>query len=165
MRIPKRAFLLITVLLLISILFVLCGAYLYSQVSYYRAARSMSWKAGARQLALSGLEDVRVKLMKDWKFPPLSLTQRRFTYVERVLDAEGSLVGTYRVTLQSHYMDKPFSVLYVQCEGHLGPPEQPVASHTVTALCDLQPLHRNGGGTPNPKLYRWLQIRDRDWKY
>jgi len=163
--IRRRGFLLITVLLLLTILLVLCGAYLRSQANYYRAARFSSWKAGARQLALSGLEDVRVKLLKDYQYPPLSLTQQRFSYVENVRDASGALVGTYRVTLQGHYSEKPYSLLYVQCEGHLGPPEQPLASHTVTALCELSRLRRDASGLPNPKLFRWVQVRDRDWKY
>lgn len=165
MRKQPRAFLIITVLLLLVILLVLCGAYLRSQVNYYRGARTTAWKAGARQLALSGLEDVRLKLLKDSAFPPTNLSTTRFTYVEKVFDDTGAIVGTYRVTLRSDKSQKPLYLLYVQCEGRLGPPEAPIASHTLTALCDLSELARNASGLPNPRFRRWVQIRDSDWQY
>jgi len=165
LRKQPRAFLIITVLLLLVILLVLCGAYLRSQVNYYRGARTTAWKAGARQLALSGLEDVRLKLLKDSAFPPTNLSTTRFTYVEKVFDDTGAIVGTYRVTLRSDKSQKPLYLLYVQCEGRLGPPEAPIASHTLTALCDLSELARNASGLPNPRFRRWVQIRDSDWQY
>ena len=165
MRKQPRAFLIITVLLLLVILLVLCGAYLRSQVNYYRGARTTAWKAGARQLALSGLEDVRLKLLKDSAFPPTNLSTTRFTYVEKVFDDTGAIVETYRVTLRSDKSQKPLYLLYVQCEGRLGPPEAPIASHTLTALCDLSELARNASGLPNPRFRRWVQIRDSDWQY
>lgn len=160
----RRGFLLISVLLLLAMLLVLCGAYLRSQQHYYRAARSLAWKAAARQLALPGLEDVRVKLLKDRSFPPVDLTANRLTYTERVRDESGALLGTYRITLQSEHQEEPFQVLYVQSEGRLGPPEQPVSTHTVTALCDTRLLRRDASNTPNPDLFRWVQLRHVDWK-
>lgn len=165
MRKPRQAFLIITVLLLLVILLVLCGAYLRSQVNYYKGARTNAWKAGARQLALSGLEDVRLKMLKDSSFPPTNLSTTRFTYVEKVLDEVGQIVGSYRVTLRSDKSDKPFYLLFVQCEGRLGPTEAPIATHTLTALCDLSDKARDSSGLPNPRFHRWVQVRDTDWQY
>ncbi len=165
MRKPRQAFLIITVLLLLVILLVLCGAYLRSQVNYYRGARTNAWKAGARQLALSGLEDVRLKMLKDSTFPPTNLSTTRFTYVEKVFDESGQVVGSYRVTLRSDKSDKPFYMLFVQCEGRLGPTEAPIATHTLTALCDLSDKARDSSGLPNPRFRRWVQVRDTDWQY
>lgn len=165
MRRQRRAFLIITVLLLLVILLVLCGAYLRSQVNYYRGARTNAWKAGARQLALSGLEDVRLKLLKDRAFPPTNLSTTRFTYVEKVFDDTGAIVGSYRVTLRSDKSQKPLYLLFVQCEGRLGPPEAPIASHTLTALCDLSEKARDASGLDNPRFRRWVQYRDSDWQY
>jgi hypothetical protein len=164
-RKPRQAFLIITVLLLLVILLVLCGAYLRSQVNYYRGARTNAWKAGARQLALSGLEDVRLKMLKDSTFPPTNLSTTRFTYVEKVFDESGQVVGSYRVTLRSDKSDKPFYMLFVQCEGRLGPTEAPIATHTLTALCDLSDKARDSSGLPNPRFRRWVQVRDTDWQY
>lgn len=164
MRRGRRGFLLITVLLLLIILLVLCGAYLRSQVNYYKGARNNSWKAGARQLALSGLEDVRLKLLKDQAFPPTDLSTTRFTYIEKVQDETGAVVGSYRVTLRSDKSEKPLWILYVQCEGRLGPPEAPVATHTLTALFDLSVAPRDGSAS-NPRFRRWVQYRDSDWQY
>lgn len=165
MRKPRQAFLIITVLLLLVILLVLCGAYLRSQVNYYKGARTSAWKAGARQLALSGLEDVRLKMLKDSTFPPTNLSTTRFTYVEKVFDESGQIVGSYRVTLRSDKSDKPFYVLFVQCEGRLGPTEAPIATHTLTALCDLSDKARDSSGLANPRFRRWVQVRDTDWQY
>ena len=164
MRRGRKGFLIITVLLLLIILLVLCGAYLRSQASYYKGARANSWKAGARQLALSGLEDVRLKLLKDQTFPPTDLSTNRFTYIEQVLDEAGGVVGTYRVTLRSDKSEKPLWILYVQCEGRLGPADNPVATHTLTALFDLSVTPRDLSAT-NPRFRRWVQYRDSDWQY
>jgi hypothetical protein len=161
----KQGFLLITVLLMVVLLLVLCFSFLRSQVGIYRAARSNLGKAVARQLALSGLEDVRLKLLKDSTFPPLNLNTTVFTYVENVRDETARQIGSYRITLRSDKMDQPFVMLYIQSEGRLGPPDAPTATHTISAMCDMSLQTRDATPVDNPAFRRLSQIRDLDWKY
>ena len=81
----KRGFVLVAVLLISIILLVSGLGIMSAQASRYAASAVISEGLQARNAALSGLEDVRVKLAKDVKFPPRKSKDRgqfKFAYSE-----------------------------------------------------------------------------------
>ena len=83
----KRGSVLITALLLVAVITVLALALLAKNTLQYTGAERQAASVRAYQMALAGLEDVRVKLDLDTNYPPLSdPEQTYFSYTETVLD-------------------------------------------------------------------------------
>lgn len=72
----RRGFLLIAALLITIILLVSGLGVMSAQASRYAASARIAEGMQAKNAALSGLEDVRVKLAKDVKFPPRAANRR-----------------------------------------------------------------------------------------
>ena len=118
----RKGFLLITTLLVLVVMFVLGMGLMSSQAARCRAALRMSDAVLARQIALAGLEDARVKLNLDICFPPppaggftsaayssgsfdnvtQQQTQPLFTYSETIdIPSTPPRKGVYAVTVDS----------------------------------------------------------------
>ena len=109
----KRGFLLITALLIIIILMLIGMGFLGSQAARYRAALRSAESSQARQLALAGLEDARIKMELDENFPPKgALNQDTFSYSEKLtITSTPSVNGTYTVIINATFATDPAAVL------------------------------------------------------
>ncbi len=156
----RNGFALPTSLLLLIVIFVLGVGFLAKRISSYRGAVAAQTSSQAKQAALAGMEDVRVKLDKDYNFPPESGPgQELFTYSESLNDLAGTSVGGYRVTVDRHLQKLPYAVIRVRSEGWSGLANEPKAQHRIYAELDVSQLER-GTNTPNPNLYRWINWLD-----
>lgn len=138
-RRPDRGFSLIVVLLLLAILLVLGIGFLGRGLGRYRTAQETAGASQARALAMAGIEQTRVKLDKDFDYPPQSaIDQQVFSYSEEVRDVDGNVVGSYLVTLDWRYAEEPFLLLIVRSQGRVGPPDAPPEyRRTLVAEIDL----------------------------
>jgi type II secretory pathway component PulK len=98
----KRGFL-IQSLLLIALLLVFCLGLLGRQPFAYSGAKQTSKMLQARQLAVAGMEDVRVKLERDYQTRQLGEV-KTVSYVEDVVSGS-ELVGSYHVTINQELQD------------------------------------------------------------
>ena len=115
----KRGFLLITSLLICIVMLLIGMGMVGGEASRYRAAMRNSESVQARQLALAGLEDARIKMELDINFPPPPETgpagtsgsvysagpddtQPLFTYSESItIPGLTPVTGSYMVTIDS----------------------------------------------------------------
>ena len=122
------------VLLLIACLFVVSVGFLSRTRSEASTAQLVTLSAQARELALAGLEGVRVRLLNDAKFPPkvLENNQDFFSFTEEAADFDGTAtLGRYQVHLDRRWMAPPYQVLRVICIGEMGSEANPVR-HKLT---------------------------------
>ncbi|MFA5508741.1 MAG: hypothetical protein WC423_25175, partial [Vulcanimicrobiota bacterium] len=98
-----RGSILIVVLMLITVLLVMGMGFLASRVGEYRAARQAVLSVQAKGLAMAGMEETRVKLLKDFDFPPIAaIDQPAYQVVEPVHDLDGTTVlGFYEATVET----------------------------------------------------------------
>lgn len=137
----KRAFLLIIVLLLSSLLCLLAIAYLTRTAETHRTGASVMDQEQAYQLALAGLEGARVRLDKDQSFPPIGPGQEVFSCLEAVYGTDGTVAGHYQLTVDGRWRTAPYFTLRVSAVGLLGEPSQPQARRHLWAELDLNPTH------------------------
>ncbi len=151
-----------TLLLIIGMGFVAQRSLEYGSVS------ELQDKAQARQLAMAGIEDARVKLEKDPFFPQVGgFGQPDFTYSEELKDpSDSSLVGIYKVTIDVRLKEEPFRVVRILSAGYAGPDRaNPLATYTIYAELDVATFDREKPGSENPKLFRFIDWREQDvWK-
>lgn len=146
----RRGFVLIAALLVTLILVVAGMAYLGSRVSQYRGAAKGLEGAQARALARAGLEDARVKLEKDYRFPPPSAQdQTVFTYSEDVTDG-ATVVGHYTVSVNTTYENGPYTVIRITSVGVVGSRANPSAQATIHADLDASQVDPD-------RIYRFLR--------
>jgi len=130
----RRGAVLVLVLLLIACLFVVSVGFLSRTKSEASISKMVELSAQARELALAGLEGVRVRLLNDSKFPPpvLQNNQDFFSFVEEVPNAdETDMLGRYQVHIDRRWMASPYSVLRVICIGEAGTESNPIR-HKLT---------------------------------
>lgn len=158
----RRGFLLIASLLLCLVLLALGMGLLGSRSRQYDASRAAGKAAQARALAEAGLEDTRVKLMKDFDFPPLGADdQALFGYRETVADIGGAeVLGGYVVTVDTTHKAPPYYVLVISSLGYVGSPENPEAMRKLSAEVDICEVNRKTGTAPNPNLLQVINFRD-----
>lgn len=160
--VKRRGAVLIAALLLSTLLMVLGMAYLGRRSDqmkgYFRAQESER----ALQLALAGLETVRVKLDRDPDYPPVQeLGRKVFAYSEPVLDLDGvTRLGSYEVTLDGHYLIAPYQVLRVRVLGSLEVDGAVSARRVVLAEFDLAEKLRSNSTLPNPRLMDLINFQD-----
>ncbi|MEW6282898.1 MAG: hypothetical protein AB1758_30075 [Candidatus Eremiobacterota bacterium] len=157
-----RAFLLVIVVLLSIVLLILGLGFLGKRSAQYAGSRYGVEAAQARAIALAGLEDARVKLSKDLRFPPPgAVDQLSFTYTETFFDLDGTTpVGSCTVTVLTHHSGAPYRVLQVTSVGVVGPADEPSARRRITAELDISPTVRGGGAVPNPGFFQWMNWTD-----
>ena len=155
----SRGFMLILSLLVGLLILLVCGGMVYRRSRQNQTANDSANAAGALALAEAGLEDARVKLDKDDDFPPLgAIDQRIFSYVETVVDLDGSTpLGSYEVTVDSRWKAPPCQILRITSTGSLGDPGAPRARRSVTVELDVAPMLRSNPLANNPNYFRFIQ--------
>lgn len=158
MRRP-RGFLIIAALL-ITIIFLVTGiGILSAQASRYGASVRVAEGMMAKNAALSGLEDVRVKLAKDVNFPPTKSKHRnqtKFAYSEILYDGDGDLNRqvTYSVVIdfalereaqvttplperKDQWLPYRWGVYRIDVVGFVGPRHDPISQSNFYAEFDI----------------------------
>lgn len=155
----KRGSALIAVLLLLGFLMVLGMALLSKQTHHLRAATRARDAEAALELALAGLEEVRVKLDKDLRFPALRDTdQMTFSYQEEIFDIDGGpSVGFYIVRIDRRWEQEPYEVWRIRVEGVLGALDNPRARRLLEATFDRAEFR---AGSPNPNYFEFIDVTD-----
>jgi type II secretory pathway component PulK len=132
----RKAFLIVTALFVLAVLLVLGMGLMNSQSARYRAAAQSQDTAQALELAMSGLDDARVKLELDANFPPNPAEdQMNFNYAEDVQIA-GTDIGSFEVTVDTTYNQPPFYLVKLRVTGSVGPKEKPRAQRVMTSAGD-----------------------------
>lgn len=154
----KRGGVLIAVLLLLALLLIIGMALLGKESYHLQAAGQTAHSEAAYELAMAGLEEARVKLDKDIRFPPhRDSEQPTFSYTEEVADVDGGpVVGRYEVTLDRRWEGPPYQVWRIRVVGTLGTLEDPLAQRTLTATLDVAPDR----GGPNPNFWNFIEVTD-----
>lgn len=120
MRRRARGALLVLVLLLIGVLFVMCVGFLSTKSQEAMVANQARDSFQAREIAFSGLETVRVKMLNDPDFPParLSPTQEVFEISEELRNYDDTeVLGRYQLHCDRRWMDAPYNRLRVTAIG------------------------------------------------
>lgn len=112
------------------------GLALLTSKSYQRRQLNEAQLAAqALELGRAGLEDGRVKLLKDPRFPPPSIWgHSSFSYSQSLTNSSGKQVGVFQVEVDWQYDRAPFEVLTLRSTGLLGDDVlTPLATRTVQA--------------------------------
>lgn len=158
MRRHSKGFLLVSALL-ITIIFLVSGlGVLSAQASRYAASARIAEGMQAKNAALAGLEDVRVKLAKDVHFPPRKSKNRgqtKFAFSETLFEDPSditrqvtySVVVDYALERQCQVVDPNAELiewlpyrwgLYrITVSGYVGPRAQPIAQSMFYAEYDI----------------------------
>lgn len=142
MVVRRRAFLLITALLISLVLLLLGMGFLGSQADRYRGVQRSGEIAKARAMAVAGLEDARLKIQNDIRFPPpMAAGQTVFSYGEATTigDTPEPLPGGYGVVIETAYRNDPnFEVLLITSTGTIGDPNNPLAQYQLKAEMSMR---------------------------
>ncbi len=153
----KRGFTIILCLLLSLLLLVIVLGMLGARGPMQEAAAGARQHTQARALAEAGMEDVRVKLGKDLKFPPVPTPdQPVFSYAETVYDIDDSVVGSFQVKIDQSLDQAPYFVLQVTSTGLLGSGHSPVAQVRLARRLDSSPFLRADPTQINPLRFQVL---------
>lgn len=156
----RRGSALLVCLLLTVTLFVLGMGFLSQHTSARLASRRATLAAQSRELARSGLDNVRAKWCSDIQFPPAGSAEgRRYVYSEMVYAADGvTAVGSYEVTLDAGLMAPPYEVMRVWSLGFVGSRTAPESSMQIYAELDVARQDRAVPAQPNPMLGQWVNF-------
>jgi len=124
-------------LLLSTLLLVLGMAFMSKQSSRYRMARLTAESITAKGLAMAGYENSRAKIEHDLLYPPPDQRYHdEYSYREGITDLGGGPeVGSYEVTVDRRWMDPPYQVIVITCEGH---PHNSIARYRIRAEIDVK---------------------------
>ena len=129
----RRAFLLVTALLLTVLVAIIALGLLGIRRGSYASSRAAVREVQARALARSGLNDIWVKLSKDPFFPTgIGDDQEQFSYREEVFDNAGESVGTYSIKVDRGYR-RTHDVIRLESTGRVGGLTAESATHTIYA--------------------------------
>lgn len=170
MRGGKRGAVLVFALLLSTLLLVVGVGFIALRGLEYGSVSELQDRAQARELAMAGMEDARVKLEKDPFFPPVGgFGQYTFTYSEDVFDPEDAsrLIGLFTVTVDNRQKEEPFRLIRIQSIGQVvdrRAPDAPVrATYRILAEIDVASFERGGSlGQANSRLYQYLDWKEQD---
>lgn len=153
----RKGFTIILCLLLSLLLLVIVLGMLGTRGPMQEVAAGTRQHAQARALAEAGMEDVRVKLGKDLKFPPVPTPdQPFFSYAESVYDVDDTVVGAFQVKIDQSLDQAPYYVLRVTSSGLVGPVERPLAHVTLLRRLDSCPFLRTDPTQINPLRFQVL---------
>lgn len=163
----KRGILMITALMICTVLLLIGMGLLGSQSSRYEAAKQSTYISQARQLALAGLEDARLKLEMDLNFPPPpGPEQDTFSYSEVLQTDPATYQGTYSVVIDTTYANDVSESNYITVTsvGTVGPPIQPIAQYRMRAEIDNLTTGRPGNlqGIQENRFFRYTHIQDEE---
>jgi hypothetical protein len=135
MRSHQRGSLVVASLLLSSIILLVGLGFLGKRRAQYRAAQSQRFEMAALSLAEAGLEDARVKLLKDPGFPHWQEGQSNFSYRETFASGDYQVVLTrypkeQLVPGEARYLNE---FLVIDVEGSAGDSGEPQARRRMQA--------------------------------
>ncbi len=137
----KRGVLLVLVLILVSTMFVLAAGFLSVKTREREALIQSRDSFQAQQLAYSGLETVRVRLLNDYNFPPATMgpLQEVFKFTETVKDFDGTAdIGLYQIFCDRRWVDAPYEILRVTAIGQVGDHDGNPVRHRLIAEFDMR---------------------------
>jgi len=162
----RRGAILAVVMLLLIVLFVMGMTLLSVKNTQAKSSMMMRFGKMAKYIALAGMENARVKLMKDLDFPPEDIIEDHcFTYAEELQFPDGSpSAGYYVVTVDAtrndpkeDSFDRTIRVTAVgvatERDGSI------VASHRITAVLDASVTTR-GSTALNPFRYQFVEWQE-----
>lgn len=156
----RRAFVLVMCLILAIFFFVVGLAFLGQKASQYRTATAAGLALQAKALAEAGYEDFRLKMQRDWEFPPYPASGGTYSYKENLV-AGGVVRGSYTVTVNATYHDSPYSILVVTSTGEVGDAAtSAVARRAVRFEVDISPKLRSDATSANPDYRHILNYQD-----
>jgi hypothetical protein len=161
-----RGSVLIVVLILLMVLFIMGMTLLGIKSTQAKSAMLMKYAVVARYIAEAGMEDARIKLIKDLDFPPRSSgSEHLFTYEEELQYPGDSVIGEFVVTIDTSRNDPALSSLYdstilVTSMGIVKDERGNTrARHRIKATMDTSPVNRYGPGA-NPCRYKFVEWQD-----
>lgn len=153
----RSAYAIVLTLFLGIILLLLGIGFLNKRITQYRGSHQTAYQIQALSLARAGMEDARVKLWKDWDFPPeAGLSQKEFAYTEQLSPTE-----SYTVIIDLSLRNSPFRILRIASIGTAGPMTAPLARRKLEAELDISPFLRNNPAASNPEFFEWVNWVDR----
>ena len=166
----SRGAVLIFALLLSSLLLILGAGFMAQRGLEYGTVSELQDRAQARELAMAGMEDARVKLEKDPFFPPVGgFGQYTFTYSEDVMDLDDPtrMVELFIVAVDLSRKTEPYRLVRVQSIGQVTDrraPDSPIRStYRIYAEVDVASFERGGApNVPNPRLYQYIDWKEQD---
>jgi len=160
MKRAVRGSILIIVLILLMLMFVMGLTILGMKSTEAKSTLYMKHAVMAKQIAISGMEDARVKLAKDMDFlpPKLHVSDNTMSYTETLTyPGDPFPAGEYNVTIDRSGRDSTIKVTSVgisrDASGNI------LGRSKITALLDLSTTHRFGTGT-NPFYYKYTDWQD-----
>lgn len=145
--------------MLTTILLLLGMGFISSQATAYAGNKQAALASQARQLALAGLEDARVKLELDIDFPPPpGPGQALFSYSELLPlpTSPPNNQGSYLVIVDSSEASTGAKEYRLTAVGSVGPPREPIAQYRIEAAIDNDSSH------PQPKFFHYKRFVDEE---
>lgn len=136
MRLKRRGVLLILVLILVATLFVMAAGFLSTRTRERETVVAARDSFQAQQLAYSGLETVRVRMVNDFNFPPAAMgpLQEVFKFSEIVMDFDDvNEIGRYQIFCDRRWIDPPYYILRVTSVGQVGDADGNPVRHKIIA--------------------------------
>jgi Tfp pilus assembly protein PilX len=158
----NRGFLIILALFLIVLITVTGLGLVQGGTDEYRKATLGLANQQALALAMSGLEDARLKLERDPNFPPDSGAAKFYSYGEDVTNVGSTTsVGNFEVTIDSTYAETPYLILILNSTGRCKNANKEVKRCVRTEL-DLSLLDRDPlkATDPNPQYFQFVNLAE-----
>lgn len=163
---PRSGSVLIIVLILLTVVFIMGMTMLTMRVAQTKSSVMMKYAVMAKYLAEAGMEDARMKLLKDYDFPPSYTGGRKFSYTEALqYPGDPSPIGEYKVTIDAsrnapgdEYSDH---TIYVTAFGIIKDRDgKELACHQVSAVFDTAPKDRKEATQDNPHRFKYIEWQD-----
>lgn len=141
MKNRRRGVLLILVLILVVTLFIMAAGFLTTRTRERQVVKSARDAYQAQQLAFSGLETVRVRMLNDYDFPPLrEASQEVFKFSEEILDFDGGQsIGRYQIFCDRRWAGPPYNLIRVTSVGQVGDADGNPVRHKMIGEFSMQP--------------------------
>jgi hypothetical protein len=152
----------VSVLLISLILLILGLTFLELNIIQIRRISMEGASTQALGIARAGLEDARIKVSKDFDFPPPLANQESFIYKGEVREpGTSALIGAYVVRMDLRKRKAPDYEIAITSTGYLGEDIQnPAAVRKCGAILDISPQDRANPALPNPRYARFLDFND-----
>jgi hypothetical protein len=129
------------VLILVTTLFIMAAGFLTTRTREREVVQAARDAFQAHQLAYSGLETVRVRLLNDFDFPPLrEASQQIFKFSEVVMDYDGvNEIGRYQIFCDRRWAVPNYNLLRVTSIGQVGDADGNPVRHKMIGEFDMRP--------------------------
>jgi hypothetical protein len=126
----------------------------------YKSAVFLERSVMAGLIAEAGMEDARIKLEKDFDFPPRGdEDQTLLAYSEPFYDMDGTtLIGHYAILIDISRKEPPYFIIRITSIGTVGDADAPLARRKIVAELDIPTIR--GGSTTNPDFFRYINWQD-----